>query len=86
MALGEPGLVLEMQLIIGCLLCFVLLMLHCMLDQFSCMLIFVGVPVMAGVQELAPGGWSQPFGLNVLDGPHEAFGGSSSLCDWLLLC
>ena len=49
MALGEPGLVLEMQLIIGCLLCFVLLVLHGMVNQVSCVLIFVGMPMMTGV-------------------------------------
>ena len=84
MPLCEPCLVLKMGFIIGCLLCFMELVVHRMLNEFSCMLVFVGVPMMTGVEELAPCWRSHPFGLDVLDGCHEALDGSPCLCGRLL--
>ena len=56
MSLSQPGFVLKMYLIIGCLLGFWELVLDGMHDESGRMLIFVCMPVVAGVKELTPGG------------------------------
>ena len=55
-ALGQPCFILEVKLIIGGLLGFLELVLDGVHDESGCMLIFVGMPMVASVQELTPGG------------------------------
>ena len=61
-------------------------MFDSVVDQFGRMTVFVFVPVVTGVEELAPCRRANPVFGCISSGLHEALGGSSNLLGRLLEC
>ena len=78
--------VLQRVFIIGKLLCFFKLMVHGLVHDFCCMGISLLVPVVCGVQKLAPCWWSLPVLVHVVGGLHETSDRAMIGALWLFLC